>query len=241
MAAPEDPGLRRLLEQHAEYFEAPADLRRDLLAAANRAQRDALHGVRHGAGARPRLPSWLALPAARLGIAFAAGACAALLAVAMLHEPPGDRAAIAALLSDHARALVTGATSEVASSSSHTVKPWLSARLGYSPNVVDLAEQGFPLVGGRRGFAGAAPIAVIVYAYREHEIDLYALRGAAGRLIGSRSDSEPQAQDGYNVRAWQSGGLGYVAISAVAVERLDEFVRRIRQRQSNPSDQGNPD
>lgn len=236
MAASEDPALRRMLKQHAEYYEAPADLRRDLLAAASRAQGEALLGERRHANPRPRMQRWLALPAARLGIAFAAGACAALLVVAMLREPPGDGATVAELLSDHARALVTGATIEVASSSSHAVKPWLSAKLGYSPNVVDLAEQGFPLVGGRRGFVGATPIAVIVYAYREHEIDLYALRGAAAMLVGSRSESEPRPHDGYNVRAWESGGLHYVAISDVAVERLDEFAKRIREHQANSSD-----
>jgi anti-sigma factor RsiW len=166
----------------------------------------------------------------RIAIAFAAGACAALLGVRLIHGPTSEGAALTALVSDHARALVTLSTIEVSSRSTHTVKPRLNARLGNSPKVVDLAELGLPLMGGRRGFLGSEPIAVMVYAYGEHEIDLYALRAGATARLGERLP----AQDGYNMRAWHEGGLRYVAVSDIAAARFDEFSRRAQERQCRP-------
>jgi anti-sigma factor RsiW len=225
----DDSELRRVLKNHAEYFKAPADMRSRVLG-----------GIRQsGDGPMPRhaslgqqLRSWLALPLTRMSVAFAAGACVAVLTMTLLYRPATDNAALLALVSDHSRAQLTSSTIEVTSRSEHTVKPWLSAKLGYSPNVVDLADAGFPLAGGRRGFVGSVPVAVMVYSYGEHEIDLYALRGDVAAQVGDRLP----AHDGYNLRSWQEGGLRYVAISDVAAGRLDEFVKLARERQAHPAD-----
>ena len=225
----DDAELRRVLKTHADYHAAPADLRARILGdvpdagTVRRRQRD-------GIGAQLR--SWLALPLTRMGSAFAAGACVAVLVMSLFFRPATDEATVLALVSDHARAQLTATTIEMPSRSEHTVKPWLSARLGYSPNVVDLADQGFPLAGGRRGFVGGVPVAVMVYSYGEHEIDLYALRGEMAAQTGKRLS----AQDGYNLRDWHDGGLRYVAVSDVAAGRLDEFARKVQERQAHPAD-----
>ena len=49
----------------------------------------------------------------------------------------------------HVRAALGNQQIQVASSDRHTVKPWLSARLDYSPPVRDFAQDGFTLIGGR--------------------------------------------------------------------------------------------
>jgi len=228
MDAHEDQELRRVLKRHATYFAAPADLHSEVLAAVRRTPGT---GLRH-ASLLQRLRMGFARPLPRLGIAFATGVLATLLGIRMFYDTPRDSVTVAVLLSDHTRALMTDTTIEIASSNSHTVKPWLSAKLGYSPDVVDLAKQGFPLVGGRRGFLGGEPVAVMVYAYQEHEIDLYALRGGAAKHLDHRLPK----RDGYNFRSWDEGGMRYVAVSDVAAQRLDEFANRIHENQVNPSD-----
>ena len=76
------------------------------------------------------------------------------------------------------------------------------------------------------------PVAVIVYAYREHEIDLYVLRGDAAARVGNRL----AGQNGYHIRTWEKGGMRYIAVSDVAAGRLADFARRMREQQGSASD-----
>lgn len=225
----EDGEVSRVIKEHAEYFAAPTELRTSI---------EALTPVSPTPSKResPWLESllqWFAPSGARAGLGFAAGVMVALVCVRffmdMPHPENGD---LVALLSDHARSLATDSTIEVPSQSTHTVKPWLSAKLGYSPDVVDLADAGFPLMGGRRGFLGARPVAVMVYAYREHEIDVYAVR-----LSDSGSDTiENVTRDGYHVIAWPEQGFRYFAVSDVSIGKLDEFVRAMKRQQGQTLD-----
>ena len=57
----------------------------------------------------------------------------------------------------HSRAALGQHLIEVASADQHTVKPWMSARLDYSPPVPDLADAGFPLRGGRLDYLDGHP------------------------------------------------------------------------------------
>src|SRR6266550_5418935 len=73
----------------------------------------------------------------------------------------------------HVRATLSNRQIEVASSDQHTVKPWLSARLDYSPPVQDLAAEGFALTGGRLDTLERRPVATLVYRYRQHTLDAF--------------------------------------------------------------------
>ena len=47
------------------------------------------------------------------------------------------------------RSQISGQPVDVVSTDRHTVKPWLAGKLPVAAEVVDLAEAGFPLAGGR--------------------------------------------------------------------------------------------
>src|SRR5271163_933208 len=97
-------------------------------------------------------------------------------------------------VSTHVRATLGNHLIMVASSDRHTVKPWLSARLDYSPPVQDFANEGFPLIGGRLDYLDGHPVAVIVYRYRLHMIDVF-VRPESSRI----SVSALRTVRGFNV------------------------------------------
>jgi anti-sigma factor RsiW len=88
--------------------------------------------------------SWQALAAAAV-VALALGSGSTWF---VLHQPASDRIA-EAIVDDHIRGLIAGPT-DVKSSERHIVKPWFNGRIPQAPRVVDLAGEGFPLIGARR-------------------------------------------------------------------------------------------
>jgi anti-sigma factor RsiW len=122
-----------------------------------------------------------------------------------------------AVVAGHIRGLLAPQPFDVASSDRHTVKPWFTSRLPESPQVPDLAAQGFALVGGRVDVVGQDPVATIVYKHAKHTVSVTTLpRGQ------SVSD---QAIAGYNVRSWSDAAFTYIAVSDIPSEDLAAFER----------------
>ena len=138
--------------------------------------------------------------------------------VMMTMEQFGQRANVAnEVVAGHIRGLLAPQPYDIASSDRHTVKPWFTARLPASPQVPDLAAQGFSLLGGRVDVIGHDPVATIVYKHAAHTISLTTLR--SGQSVPDQTVS------GYNVRSWSDPDFTYVAVSDLPGADLAAFER----------------
>jgi len=202
-------GIRR----HAHYPAAPAGLAERI-----RSQLARESGAPAPRSWRLRWPGfaqWLPVGAAAAAAAIVSWTVAVQYAAVPVEEQLAEQ-----VIAGHARSTLGSHLVDVASSDQHTVKPWLSSKLDFSPSAVDLANAGFPLAGGRLDYVGERPVAALVYRYRQHVIDLFvwpqAQRGDAPlKALSSR---------GYNVLHWREGGMAYWAVSDVNEPELKAFV-----------------
>jgi anti-sigma factor RsiW len=138
--------------------------------------------------------------------------------VMMTMEQYGQRENVASqVVAGHIRSLLAPQPFDIASSDRHTVKPWFTGRLPESPQVPNLAAQGFALLGGRVDVVGHDPVATIVYKHAAHTVSLTTLRP-------DQTVSE-QTIAGYNVRSWGDPNFTYVAVSDLPSADLEAFER----------------
>lgn len=113
------------------------------------------------------------------------------------------------VLQAHVRALVQDNPIQVASSDSHTVKPWFAGKVDVAPNVKDLSPQGFPLIGGRLDYIGDKRVGVVVYKRHAHWVNVYMWPSKG------EPDSSPalSSRNGYNLLTWTRDGITSWAVS----------------------------
>ena len=121
------------------------------------------------------------------------------------------------LVADHVRSLLAGHLIDVATSDRHTVKPWFNGRTDVAPPVMDLADLGFPLAGGRLDYVAGRVTPAIVYRRRQHVINLF-VRQAEGPAIDLAT-----RRDGYSLVRWRQGGQEFWAVSDVDLADLKRF------------------
>ena len=136
----------------------------------------------------------------------------------MTIEQYGQRENVAnQVVAGHIRSLLAPQPFDIASSDRHTVKPWFTARLPVSPQVPDLAAQGFALLGGRVDVVGQDPVATIIYKHAAHTLSLTTLR--PGQSVSEQTIA------GYNVRSWSDADFTYIAVSDLPSTDLATFQR----------------
>ena len=185
------------------YYKAPQDLRDQV--------RFALRGAAHLD--RPaRQPQWRVWGS----IAAAIVVCVLASTPFIVNERNQSRMVAEELISAHSRALM-GQEIDVVSSDNHTVKPWFNGKLPFSPPVVDLASQGFPLAGGRLDYIEGTPVAALVYRRRLHRIDVFVRPSS-----GSKVPAEFQ-RNGFNGLSWTKDNFTFSAVSDLNSGELKTF------------------
>jgi anti-sigma factor RsiW len=123
------------------------------------------------------------------------------------------------VLANHIRSLMVDHLTDVISSDKHTVKPWFDGKLTYVPPVVDLAEHGFPLVGGRLDYLKNIPVAALVYRSDKHYINLFIWPTEEASDIGQQH----MIQQGYQLLHWTEDKMAYWAVSDLETDKLLMF------------------
>jgi len=213
--------LRSAIREGAAYHFAPADLRRRMAALAM--PRSVLPA---------RTPNVTALVQRWFGwrpLAASFGLVAALaLAVnlAWLGTWQNDRMRDEVVAS-HVRSTLGQHLVDVASSERHTVKPWLSAKLDFSPPVNELHLPGCVFLGGRVDYLDGRPVAALVYRKGEHIVSAFVWPTAT-----KDSKADFSAERGFQTARWSQGEMTHWVVSDVNREEFKTIVRAIQEADS---------
>jgi anti-sigma factor RsiW len=198
--------VRALLQGGAQYFQAPELLKKR---------------VEKQIKPAPRLSRrWVATAAAVILTVCGALLWTILSARSQSHT---DNLLAQEIVSNHIRSMMLDHLVDVPSSDQHTVKPWFNGKLDFAPDVKDLADQGFPLIGGRLDYVDNRTVAALVYERRKHSINLF---------IWPSPDTRDQpiqqsSVNGYNIIHWTQSGASYWAVSDVNSADLNEFAKLV--------------
>ncbi|MBI3525505.1 MAG: anti-sigma factor [Betaproteobacteria bacterium] len=214
----EDSELAGLIKKNADYFEAPHDLRNrinQILAQAPAQQEPGRAG---------RWPAWRQWWG--MGAAFAVGVMLSVAVVSWRAQQAAQDDMVEQVVDSHIRSLMGTHLSDIASSDQHTVKPWLSHHLDFSPPVADLAAAGFPLTGGRMDYMEGHPVAALVYQRHLHTINVF-----VWPLHGKSQGAPVSAMlRGFNVQSWEKDGMQFWAVSDVQADELVKFESLLREQ-----------
>jgi len=218
--------LSESLRRDLEYHRAP-----DLLRA--RVMRNVRAAAGHeGARSRPAAASWRWLSAAAAVVAVVGGTWV----VAIMSRDRGDDATTREAVSGHIRSLMANHLTDVASTDQHTVKPWFSGKLDFSPPVTDFAGADYPLVGGRLDYLQGHSVAALVYMHRKHIINVFVwpMASAPERITPAAT------QQGFHVIHVTHAGMAYWVVSDLNAEDLASFARMFVAPPAKPSQGGVP-
>lgn len=211
--------LRSLMRDESLYFRPSAVLRKHIKSA-----------LRAEVKIERNLPlaSWRWLAAAA---SVALVAIATLTVVQRPKVPSAEDLVAQEVISNHVRSLMEPHHPvDVPSSDQHTVKPWFTGKLDFSPPVENPADQGFPLVGGRLDYLEGRSVAALVYQRNQHYINLFIWPSHAARGLAEES----MKRQGYNLLHWDKSGMEYWAISDLNEAELRQFAE-IMQNRLQPS------
>ena len=128
-------------------------------------------------------------------------------------------------VSDYTRALFVDHLCDIVSQDPQVVKPWLTAKLNFSPPVVDLAASGFQMRGGRIDIVQNRRVATLVYRSNKDIVTVFMWPATRHRFSGSN-----QVTNGLRICTWNDANLNFIAVSTLSDADLDQFVRLFRDK-----------
>ena len=138
------------------------------------------------------------------------------------HSLPHPTVLADELVSAHVRSVLSLHSIDVVSSDHHTVKPWLSGQLPFSPPVPELSEQVDTLLGARVDYLDHTRVAALVYQHGRHHVDVFVWPTSSDRLpVPSAA-----AVDGYHVVGTTAGDFTVAIVSDMDAEELRTFAER---------------
>jgi anti-sigma factor RsiW len=178
---------------------------------------------RTAGAAAPRVwwwPGWrLSAAVSFLGLVLVTAGLLRILPPLRSNEPVAGE-----VLASHVRSLMADHLTDVGSTDQHTVKPWFSGKLDFSPPVTDLAADGYPLAGGRLDFIQGRPVAALVYRRRQHAINLFVWPSDSPDVNVSL---RVRTQQGYHLVSWTKSGMRWWAVSDLNAADLEAFARLV--------------
>lgn len=126
------------------------------------------------------------------------------------------------VVASHVRATLGQHLVDVASSDRHTVKPWLSARLGYSPPVAELPVPGSVFLGGRVDYLDGRPVAALVYRQGEHIVNAFVWPTTARDIATGYG-----VERGFQTAHWSRAGMTHWVISDLNREEFGALVQAL--------------
>src|SRR5215467_6484440 len=174
--------LSSAIENGSLRFKAPARLRRNVQTAIRAANPEARASIFYW-----RWASVLATAVLIMALAWGV--------TTRWARSSGETLLVNDIVSSHVRSIMANHVTDVASSDSHTVKPWFSGGLDYSPPTKDFTEQGFRLIGGRLDYLDNRPVAALVYQRSQHFINLFVWPSSDS----TTAKEELMARQGYNL------------------------------------------
>lgn len=223
-----DEDLSNLIRHNATYHRVDAPLRARVHATLRHAA--APHGPQAlwwptatGWGQTLGLSGWRAVLAG-----FVMGAAAMLAITPAIESLHGPAHTEEELVADHVRSLRVGPLFAVQSTDRHTVKPWFQGKLDFAPPVIDLADQGFSLLGGRVENVHARQVATLVYGKHGHTISLF--------VWPSTASMPPRLSEvrGFNVLGWSDARMQFWMVCDMDAAEIQSFEHGIQAHRETP-------
>jgi len=213
--------LREVVREKANYHSAPAVFKRRMTALmASSPERPVAPAPARASTIGEAVRQWLGVRQLAASLSFAA-VLAVSVNLAWLQSSTDERLTDDVVAS-HVRATLGQHLVDVSSSDHHTVKPFLSSKLGFSPPVHELHIPGSVLIGGRVDYLDGRPVAAFVYQQGQHIVDAFA-------WPSNGPDSNPKfsAERGYLTAHWSHNGMNHWVISDVNREEFRTVVSAI--------------